>query len=448
MSRIRIPASITRGGHTVPLRPRAAAHAAIDEWSAMPGRLRLWLAALAAVIAAGAVAAVIAVPPGWEVMGTTPDFEWGLLIAGYVFFAIITSGLCLSSALGTVLGIDRFRPLERRHVILAVLSLCAAFLIIALDLHYPVRMILGAVLSPSPSSPMWWMGVFYGCYLVVLLVETASMFLNREVLHQWSCTAAAVLAIAAPTTLGAVFGSVTAKGGWGGAWTLPTMTASALAAGAALLAVVFALVARYGLSGAPRVRTHAVPALRGLLLFALALTGALTARVILAGTAADAPLDVSLATAALVSGPLAIPFWGIRVAAGLAAPAVLLVLLRSPRSLGVAGALALLGVAADRMLLVLDGSIAPVTATAGTAPFPYAWYMPSLVEVLIVAMAAALVALVYTLVERYVDLGDTDAHHAGYGIGLAKARLAAHLAGRRAAAAAGAAATAGVRADA
>ena len=99
-----------------------------------------------------------------------------LLISAYVFFAITTSGLCLASSLGTVFGIDRFRPLEKRHAILAVLSLTTAFGIIALDLHYPVRMVFGAVLNPSPSSPMWWMGVFYGVYLVFLLVEVWSMF--------------------------------------------------------------------------------------------------------------------------------------------------------------------------------------------------------------------------------------------------------------------------------
>ena len=88
-------------------------------------------------------------------------------------------------------GIERFRPLEKRHAILAVLSLTTAFGIIALDLHYPVRMVFGAVLVPSPSSPMWWMGVFYGAYLVVLLVEVWSMFTPHPIIHQWACTVAA-----------------------------------------------------------------------------------------------------------------------------------------------------------------------------------------------------------------------------------------------------------------
>ena len=34
-----------------------------------------------------AIASIVPLPPGWEVFGTTPAFEWGLMIIGYVFFA-------------------------------------------------------------------------------------------------------------------------------------------------------------------------------------------------------------------------------------------------------------------------------------------------------------------------------------------------------------------------
>ena len=69
--------------------------------------------------AVGAVGALLALPPGWEVLGTSPSFEWGILITAYVFFAITTSGLCLASSLGTVFGIEMFLPLEKRHAVLA-----------------------------------------------------------------------------------------------------------------------------------------------------------------------------------------------------------------------------------------------------------------------------------------------------------------------------------------
>ena len=150
----------------------------------------------------GAIGALLTLPPGWEVLGTSPSFEWGILITAYVFFAITTSGLCLASSLGTVFGIRMFLPLEKRHAILAVLCLVTAFGIIALDLHYPVRLVFGAFLSPSPFSPMWWMGVFYGVYLVFLLTEVASMFTGRWRVHRVACTLSSITAVFAPLTLG------------------------------------------------------------------------------------------------------------------------------------------------------------------------------------------------------------------------------------------------------
>src|SRR5512135_3737322 len=133
------------GQRTFDLDPRTAVAAVKREVASESLPLRASFGLLTVLIVIGAYGAIRALPPGDEVLGTKPTFEWGLLIMAYVFFAITTSGLCLASSLGTVFGIERFRPLEKRHAILAVLCLVTAFGIIALDLHYPVRMVLGAV---------------------------------------------------------------------------------------------------------------------------------------------------------------------------------------------------------------------------------------------------------------------------------------------------------------
>jgi molybdopterin-containing oxidoreductase family membrane subunit len=351
------------------------------------------------------------------VFGTSPSVEWGLLIIGYVFFAIMTSGLCLSSSLGTVFRIDRFRPLEKRHAILALLSLCCAFGIIVLDLHYPIRLVFGAVLSPAPTSPMWWMGVFYGLYLVVLMVEVWSMFTDHPIIHQWSCTAAAVIAVCAPTTLGAVFGFIGAKAAWHGVWTPVLMIASAFLAGTSLLSVVFSLVVRLRMRGWERARSTAWPALRLLVLVALAVVTALLVRAVVEGLDGAGIRGLRQSTEAMVFGPLAPLFWVVRVGIGLVVPFVLVTVPWFERWWGVllTGACGLLGVFADRFLLVMAGQIAPVTASVGNVSDPYAPYTPSPVEIAIVLGAAAVLAFVYSLAERYFDLDETDTHH-GYGI--------------------------------
>ncbi|HEX9550899.1 MAG TPA: NrfD/PsrC family molybdoenzyme membrane anchor subunit [Candidatus Limnocylindrales bacterium] len=402
--------TVILAGRPIPLAPREAAGALGREIASMPRGLRIWFAVLLALIAVAVPAALLALPPGWEVLGTTPTFEWGLLIVGYVFFAITTSGLCLASSLGTVFGIERFRPLEKRHAILALLCLTTAFGIIALDLHYPVRMVFGAVLVPSPSSPMWWMGVFYGIYLCVLIVEVWSMFTNHPRIHQVTCTMAACTAIVAPATLGAVFGVLVARPFWHGPFTAVLMVASAFLSGTALLGVVFSLVNRLGLAGAERAGRLAIPAIRLLLAIGLVVVAILVARQVIAGLTSElAPFRE--ATSLLLAGPLAWQFWGLRVVLGLVLPILLLALpaTRTPGGTLIASVLAIGGVFVDRMTFVAAGQIAP-TSVAGNVAAPFAAYSPSPVEIAIILGAVAFVAFAYSLAERYLDLDESDAH--------------------------------------
>jgi Ni/Fe-hydrogenase subunit HybB-like protein len=403
--------TVILAGRPIPLAPRDAADALTREVASMPRGLKLWFAALLAIIAVAVPAALLALPPGWEVLGTSPTVEWGLLIVGYVFFAITTSGLCLASSLGTVFGIERFRPLEKRHAVLALLCLTTAFGLIALDLHYPIRMVFGAMFVPSPSSPMWWMGVFYGIYLCVLVVEVWSMFTNHPRIHQVTCTMAACTAIVAPATLGAVFGVLVARPFWHGPFTAILMVVSAFLSGTALLGVVFYAVHRLRLAGAERAASLAIPAIRTLLGIGLVAVALLVARQVVAGLTSDIA-SFRAATDALVAGPLAWQFWG-RVVLGLAVPLLLLALpaTRTPTGTFVAALLAIVGVFVDRMTFVAAGQIAP-TSAAGNVAAPFTTYSPSPVEIAIVLGALAFVALAYTLAERYLDLAEADAHAA------------------------------------
>jgi molybdopterin-containing oxidoreductase family membrane subunit len=397
-------------GYDIPLAPKPLVKAGIAEVKSMPIGLQAWFGFLLALMAVMGLAALVSLPPGWEVFGTTPAFEWGLMIIGYVFFAIMTSGLCLASSLGTVFGIERFTPFEKRHAILAILSLSTAFLIIALDLHYPIRMVLGAVFVPSPSSPMWWMGVFYGAYLVVLLVEVWSMFTPHPKIHQYACTLAAIIAILAPATLGAVFGVMNAKAFWFGIFTPIMMVASAFLAGTALLGIVFFVVHRLRLADWERSAPMALPSVRLLMGVGIIIVSALLIRQVAAGLASD-ERGLPEAVMALLVGPYAPLFWG-RVALGLLLPVVLITFPwgKRPGVVFTASILALAGIAIDRFLLVAAGQVAPITTASGAVAYPYAPYTPTVVELAIFVGAGAFMAFCYTLAERYLDMGEGDEH--------------------------------------
>jgi molybdopterin-containing oxidoreductase family membrane subunit len=381
---------------------------------AWPAALKAWVGLLLVLCAVGAVGAVLALPPGWEVLGTSPSFEWGILITAYVFFAITTSGLCLASSLGTVFGVEMFLPLEKRHAVLAWLTLVTAFGIIALDLHYPISMVFGAVLSPSPFSPMWWMGVFYGVYLVSLSIEVWSIFAGRWDVHRYACTFSSIIAVAAPTTLGAVFAVLAARPYWHGAFTPPAMVTMAVLSGTALLGIVFFFVHDKKLAGWERAGTLAIPAIRLILTIGLVVAGLVVVWQILWGMYGVIP-GLADANQAVFAGPLALQFWVVRVGLGLIAPLLLLVIprTRTPRGLFVTSCLVFVGIFADRSIFVSAGQIVPGTAVGGVVSDPYAEYVPSLVELAIVAGAFGFFGLAYTLAERWLPMDEHFGHGAG-----------------------------------
>jgi Ni/Fe-hydrogenase subunit HybB-like protein len=394
--------------------PRAAGRALWREVTGMSRALKAWFAFLLLLCFVGAIGALLALPPGWEVLGTRPSFEWGILISAYVFFAITTSGLCLASSLGTVFGIEMFLPLEKRHAVLALLCLITAFGVIALDLQYPIRLVFGAVLSPSPVSPMWWMGVFYGIYLVFLAIEVWSIFSGHWQVHRFACLLSSITAVLAPTTLGAVFAILGARPYWHGAFTPPAMVTMALLSGTALLGVVFYLVHRLKLAGFERALSLAIPAIRLLLTIVLAVSVLVVAWQMMFGLYGIIP-GLADATAAVLVGPLAIPFWVVRVGIGLAVPLVLLALprTRTPEGLFATCILIFVGILADRMIFVSAGQIVPGSAVGGVVSSPYADYVPTLVEISIVLGAFGFLGLAYTLAERYLPMGEHTGHLAG-----------------------------------
>jgi Ni/Fe-hydrogenase subunit HybB-like protein len=201
-----------------------------------------------------------------------------------------------------------------------------------------------------------------------------------------------------------------AKAYWFGIFTPILMVASAFLAGTSLLGIVFYLVYRLRLADFERAAPIALPSVRLLLAVGLAIVGALIAQQVAAGLGVTVR-GLREATTALLIGPLAPLFW-LRVIGGLVVPAVLVVLPvgRKPEAVFAASILALSGILVDRFLFVAAGQIAPVGAGAGTVSYPYAAYSPTPVEIAIILGGGAFMALLYTLAERYLDMGETDTH--------------------------------------
>ena len=404
--------STSTNGFRFEIAPKLVLRSMVAAVVAYPPKLRRLILVLCAIMGVSLFADLIALPAGWEVMGTTPTVEWGLLIAGYVFLAITTSGLCLTSSLGSVLGIEAFKPIERRAVLLAFFALVGAFGIILLDLQYPIALVFGAILSPSVASPMWWMGVAYGAYLMILIVEIITIFANLHTLHRWVARAAMLMAIIAPSTLGTVFGVIAAKPMWHGIWTPILMFASAILAGASMISLVMGLMVRYQRPNWEALRDRTLPALRIMMVIMLLVVSGLIARQIIDGmTSGVRGYESAMHT--LIAGSLAPGFWGLRVALGLIIPLGLLLMSsgRTATRLAIAGGLSLMGILVDRYLFVVAAEVTPVSITGGVVQLPVAPYTPSIVELLIMAGAVASVAFFFVMAERHLDLAGVDSHH-------------------------------------
>jgi hypothetical protein len=166
-----------------------------------------------------------------------------------------------------------------------------------------------------------------------------------------------------------------------------------------------------------------MPGLRLLLGIGLVVVAALLTRHIVAGLIGD-ERGLRAATEAVLVGPYAAEFWGLRVGLGLILPFILVILpvTRTNGWLVVAGATTLSGLFFDRFLFVAGGEVAPISTSAGVVSTPYAGYTASPVEIAIVIGAMAFVAFVYTLAEWYVDLGESDVH-AGFRLGVLVERI-------------------------
>jgi molybdopterin-containing oxidoreductase family membrane subunit len=164
--------------------------------------------ALIAFFVSGAVLYFI---HGHHAYAVTKQHPWGLVIAMYVFFVVSSTGLCIISSFGHVFGMKEFEVIGKRAIVAAIITISTGFIVIALEIGHPVRMIIYNVLTPGFSSAIWWMGTLYGAYLGFIIFEFIFLLKNN---HKWSKffgLGGLLVGLAAHSNLGAVFGFLVAR---------------------------------------------------------------------------------------------------------------------------------------------------------------------------------------------------------------------------------------------
>jgi len=363
-----------------------------------------------AVIAIGGLLAALGLAAGLHSMyaghehtfGVTRDVPWGLLIAAYVFFVVSSTGLCLVSSIGHVFGVEAFKPIAKRSVFMAIVTIVAGFFVIGFEIENPWRMPIYNMLSPNPTSNIWWMGTLYGAYLFFMVVEFALLQMEKHKAAGMLGLLGVISGIAAHSNLGAVFGLLSGREFWHGPYMPIYFITSAMMSGCA--AVIFFHCLGYRANGWKMSEKLEAS------LMATAKLGATLIAVIMFFTTwkmitgiSGQPPGKYEAMMALVNGPYAINFWLGEVMLGMVIPFVMILAARAKNIpvLFWSSVSGIVGIFFMRYDLVVVGQLVPWYSELGVVDMPeLLTYTPSLHEIVITAGAMGLCVMGFFMGER------------------------------------------------
>ncbi|MDY6823427.1 MAG: NrfD/PsrC family molybdoenzyme membrane anchor subunit [Thermodesulfobacteriota bacterium] len=362
------------------------------------------------LLALGLVGVVRVFVQGHEaVYGVTRQVPWGLLIATYAYFVIISTGLAFIGGLGHAFGVASFAKMSRRIVMLAFVVLLAGFTQIGMELGHPFRLMYLLLLSPHFSAPIVWMGLFYTVELVILGLELIVIFYPSGVNHRLAAILGflgLLVGVIATSNLGFVFGSLSARPFYHGIYFPVFLVISGIAGGAALLMVVYNIVYKLKI---PETYKGAMKSLERLMGLSVGVMILLLVWKVLSSLYSQ-PGDAYAAVMTLIAGPLAPEFWIGEVLMALILPLGMLVANRG-RSMavsGIAGLVFLVGMFFTRFNFIVAGQLPPMRAGNEGAGVETVnglmQYAPSTGEWMIFALGLGVFFFLYFMAERFLEM--------------------------------------------
>jgi len=401
--------------------------------------LAVWVGVLLVIMAAGAVAFVHQYNTGLIVTGMRNTVMWGQYILFFMFFVGLSAGGLIVASAGRLFGVRAFRPITRLAVLEATVAVVLAAVFILPDLGRPERM-LNIFLHANLTSPMIWditiviiymaMSAFYvwlyaradlarrGSWLAFGTGTSERTMAREERVKGAMAWVALPAAIMLHSITAWIFGLQISRGFWYSSIMAPLFIASALVSGLGLVILLALVLRRLG-------RLHfgndLVALLGGLLGTFIAVEGFLVlAEYLTASYPGAAEGD---AFARMLVGPYAPLFW-FEIGVGLLVPFVILAIRRlrlNPAWVAIAAGIGIVGIFVHRLNLVLNGlSYANIqlppglpigTDQGGVSSFATRyWYVPTLVEWLIVVGVLAFGALLFTIAVIALPMQEPDAH--------------------------------------
>lgn len=372
---------------------------------------RLWDGLLAVGVLTGVGAFAYQWSQGLSVTGMSNAVSWGLYIILFMFLVGVSAGGLIVVAGSELIGSRLLEPLNRLAVIVSGTAIAAAALTILPDLGRP-QMAWKMLVQPHWTSPLVWDMVVISLYLAIAVIDL--WLLTRPEPRRKALFRMAIVALPAAILVHSVtawiFGLLVARPWWNTALMAPLFISSALVSGTALVLVVAHLAQRTTRFDPPE---HVFPALGKLMVWFIGVDAFLLGSELLTTYTGGIPDHVGQLNVVLF-GRLAPVFWA-EVLVGVVVPFVIFATPRLRRSRGwlVAGSiLALLGVFAKRINILLPGMFVPLVGlepgismqqpgqTFATSPA----YVPTAVEIaLVVGILSFAAALMTAGIRRYVQ---------------------------------------------
>jgi dimethyl sulfoxide reductase membrane subunit len=400
--------------------------------------LPAWIGLLLALMGVGAVAFVYQFTNGLGVTAMRNIVMWGNYILFFMFFVGLSAGGLIVASAGRLFGVKAFEPITRLAVLEATIAVILAATFILPDLGRPER-IINILLYFNPTSPMIWditivtvyaaMSAFYvwlymradlarrGSWLALGTGTSERAMAREERVKSAMAWIALPAAILLHSITAWIFGLQIGREFWYTSIMAPMFIASALVSGMGLVIVLALILRRLG-------RLRFDDGLVSMLGALLAVFVVVEAFLLLAEylTAAYPGAPEGEAAARMLAGPY-LPLFLFEVVVGLGVPFVILVNRRlriDSRWVGLAAAIGIVGIFVHRLNLVLNGLSYPTvglppglplgTPRDGSSFALSYWYVPTIVEWLIVVGIFAFGALLFTIAVRFLPIQEAEAH--------------------------------------
>jgi molybdopterin-containing oxidoreductase family membrane subunit len=316
------------------------------------------LGVLVALIIAGIATWVYQMIQGLQITGLSNPISWGLYIISFAFLVGLSAGGLIVTSLAYILNNKRLEAIAPLGIIVSVACVIGAMLIIIPDVGLPFR-IPRILIRPNITSPLTWDIFILITYLVIGLVEAWVFFSKKwkaqpekqERTLRVMAYIVLPVAVLVHSVTAWIFGFQVGRPFWFTGLMAPIFIASALVSGLALLVLVMLGVQK---AGWMKIDDSQYPFLGGILAGFIAVDIFLfLSELLTIGYAGG--IDADRVARDLISGSHA-PFFWVEIFGGVVLPFLLLVLPATRRSkawVGVASALAMIGVFLKRVNIIL-----------------------------------------------------------------------------------------------